>query len=62
MTYTKFLKTVPAFRSLASRVIERLSSQCEPLTFEAKSKIISRGEPGDSMFIIQKGEVKVPMT
>jgi serine/threonine protein kinase len=61
MTYAKFLKTVPAFRSLATREVERLSSQCEPMSFGPGQKILERGDPGDSMFVIQRGEVKVPI-
>ena len=61
MSYTKFLKTIPAFRSLATREIERLASQCEPASFKKSQKIIQRGEPGDAMYIIQEGDVKVPI-
>lgn len=61
MSYTKFLKTIPAFRSLASRELDRLASQCEPATFKAGEQIIKRGGVGDAMFVIQRGEVKIPI-
>ncbi len=61
MSNTKFLKTIPAFRSLATRELERLASQCEPASFKAKDQIIKRGGIGDAMFVIQRGEVKIPI-
>ncbi len=62
MSYTGFLKSIPAFRSLATREIERLSSQCEPARFQGGAQIIRRGDPGDAMYIIQSGECRVPIT
>jgi len=59
--HTSFLKSIPAFRSLATREIERISSQCEPVSFQAGAQIIRRGDPGDAMFIVTKGEVRIPI-
>lgn len=61
MSYTKFLKTIPAFRSLASRELERLSSQCEPVKVKAGAQIIRRGDVGDAMFVVEEGECRVPI-
>ena len=62
MSYTAFLKTIAAFRSLATREVDRLSSQCELVRFQPKAQIIRKGDPGDAMFIIHRGEVRVPIT
>ena len=59
--HTTFLKSIPAFRTLSSRDAAQLSSQCEPLSFKAGSQIIRRGDPGDAMYVINKGEVRVPV-
>ena len=61
MSYASFLKTIPAFQSLASREAEQLASQCEPVQFQARAQILRRGDPGDAMYIIRKGEVRVPI-
>jgi serine/threonine protein kinase len=61
MSYTKFLKTIPAFRSIPTRELERLASQCDPKSYTAGQRIIARLEPGDAMYIIQSGEVKIPI-
>ncbi|RMG19132.1 MAG: hypothetical protein D6731_00360 [Planctomycetota bacterium] len=61
MSFTTFLKSVPAFRSLATREVERLSSQCEPVAYPQGQQIIRKGDPGDAMYVIRRGEVKVPI-
>lgn len=61
MSYSSFLKTIPAFRSLATRELDRLSSQCEAVHFTAKSRIIRRGDEGDAMYIIHQGRCRVPI-
>ena len=61
MSTTQFLKSIPAFRTLAAREVERLSSQCEPARFAAGAQIIRRGEPGDAMYIVQRGTARVPI-
>jgi len=59
--YTKFLRTIPAFRSLAEREVSRLSSQCEPVRVAAKAQVIRRGDPGDAMYIVKEGIVRIPI-
>lgn len=61
MPYTKFLRTIPAFRSLAEREVSRLSSQCEPVRVAAKAQVIRRGDPGDAMYIVKEGIVRIPI-
>ena len=61
MPYTRFLQTIPAFRSLAEREVSRLSSQCEPVQFAAKAQVIRRGDPGDAMYVVKEGIVRIPI-
>lgn len=59
--HTAFLKSIQAFRSLSVRDAGWLSSQCEDVSFKAGTRILSKGDPGDAMFLIRKGEVRVPV-
>ncbi len=61
MSHAAFLKTVPAFRSLSDSACAYLSSQCEEARFAAGEQIICRGDPGDAMFIVAAGAVRVPV-
>ncbi|MBI4879567.1 MAG: protein kinase [Planctomycetes bacterium] len=61
MSHAAFLKTVPAFRSLSDSACQHLSSQCEETRFAAGEQIIRRGDPGDAMFIIAEGGVRIPI-
>ncbi|MBL4846079.1 MAG: protein kinase [Planctomycetes bacterium] len=61
MSYTQFLRSIPAFRSLAERDLDRLSSQCESVKVVAKAQVIRRGDPGDAMFIVKEGIVRIPI-
>ncbi|MCO5169482.1 MAG: protein kinase [Planctomycetes bacterium] len=61
MSQTAFLSSIAAFKSLPPREVERLSTQCELVRFVQGAQIIRRGDPGDAMFIIRKGEVRVPV-
>jgi hypothetical protein len=62
MAHTAFLSSINAFRSLPQREIERLATQCESVRFAQGAQIIRRGDPGDAMYIVKKGEVRVPIT
>jgi eukaryotic-like serine/threonine-protein kinase len=59
--YANFLKSIPAFRTLSQREAERMSSQCEAKSFAAGSQIIAKGDPGDAMYLITQGEVRIPI-
>jgi serine/threonine protein kinase len=61
MSHTAFLSAIAAFKTLPQREVERLSTQCELVRFVQGAQIIRRGDPGDAMFIIKKGEVRVPV-
>ncbi len=56
-----FIKGIPAFSALSNEDAARLASQCQPQRFPAGSRIIRRGDPGNSMFLIRSGEVKIPV-
>jgi CRP-like cAMP-binding protein len=53
------LGNVPMFRALPSAVLGDLLSQVQERTYEAGTTIIRQGEPGDSLFVIESGEVDV---
>lgn len=61
MGFEQFLKTVEAFQALSPGRLRMLASQCRLQSYEANSQIIQRGDPGDSMFIIYRGEVRIPV-
>jgi hypothetical protein len=61
LSHAAFLASVPAFKTLPAREVERLNTQCELVRFVQGAQIIRRGDPGDAMFIIKKGEVRVPI-
>jgi len=61
MNVADFLQTVDAFRCLGPDSASRLANRVEVQDYAAGDKIIERGGPGDSMFIIAKGSVQVPI-
>jgi eukaryotic-like serine/threonine-protein kinase len=61
MAYEQFLKSVEPFQALTPGRIRMLAGQCRLQNFKAGAHIISRGDPGDSMFIIHAGEVRIPV-
>jgi CRP-like cAMP-binding protein len=53
------LRQVTIFRDLPSEVLADLATRLHPRTVEAGSVIVSAEEPGDSLFVIGRGKVKV---
>lgn len=54
-----FLKKVPFFSEVSKTSLTHLCSHIEVLTFYNRDTIVTKGEVGDAMYIILKGEVKV---
>jgi CRP/FNR family cyclic AMP-dependent transcriptional regulator len=54
-----FLATVPLFRSLAPAEISAFSQLVREKTFPKGSVILFEDDPGDSLFIVREGRVKV---
>ncbi len=59
--FETFIKGIPAFSTLSDADATKLAAQCQPQKFQAGSKIIKRGDPGNAMFLIKSGEVKIPV-
>jgi CRP/FNR family transcriptional regulator, cyclic AMP receptor protein len=53
------LRQVTIFRDLPSEVLADLATRVHPRSVEAGSVIVSAEEPGDSLFVIGRGKVKV---
>lgn len=54
-----FLHNVPLFRGLSAVEKQLVSAGMEPVAFGCSETIIQQGEPGDSMFFIREGSVRV---
>ncbi|MBI3725288.1 protein kinase [bacterium] len=61
MSIEAFLKGIAAFQSLSDADAKRLSTQCQPMRFPPGARIIKRGDPGDAMYVIKAGEVRIPV-
>ena len=53
------LSSVPMFRALPPDLIGELLPQIQERTYQPGTTIIRQGEPGDSFFVIERGEVAV---
>jgi CRP-like cAMP-binding protein len=53
------LSAVPLFQELPPRAIADLLPQVQERTYHAGTTIIRQGEPGDSFFVIETGEIRV---
>jgi CRP-like cAMP-binding protein len=60
-TIETFIKGIAAFQSLSDADAQKIAAQCQPKSFKAGERIIKRGEPGNAMFLIRSGEVKIPV-
>lgn len=54
-----FLTSVPGFSAIDRDQLGQIVEQIEELTFDDGEYLMRRGEPGDHMFILWKGRVKV---
>ena len=59
MEIANLLRQVTIFRDLPPEVLEDLAGRVRPRTVEAGAIIVSAEEPGDSLFVISRGKVKV---
>lgn len=56
-----FARALQVFRSLSDEELERLMAAADRRAFAPGTTIVRRGEPGDSMYVIQQGSVQVPI-
>lgn len=57
----QFLATVSGFEEIDTADIEAISDQFEVASFAAGQKLVALGDPGDTMFVIRRGRVRVPL-
>ncbi len=56
-----FIRGIPAFSTLSEADATKLAAQCQPQKFQAGARIIKKGDPGNAMFLVKTGEVKIPV-
>lgn len=56
---TDFLSTVPLFRELDRAAIRGFAEYTRERRFSKGAMIVAEGDPGDSLFVVRSGEVKV---
>jgi len=59
MTDTSFLLTYPIYRDFETDDIDALSACCEEVKFTGSQEVFRAGSPGDAMYIIRSGTVKI---
>lgn len=58
-TYVRLLKHVELFSHLTAEQLEQLALQARELSFRKHAVIMNEGDPGESMYIVKGGTVKV---
>lgn len=53
------LTAVELFRNVSARDMDRISRLCVDRHYAAKTTIFARGDPGDSLFLLKEGVVKI---
>ena len=56
-----FLRELEAFRSLSERALGQFLETCRRARFEPGELVLRRGDPGNTMYVILSGEVRVPV-
>jgi CRP/FNR family transcriptional regulator, cyclic AMP receptor protein len=57
--YAELLSHVSIFQHLEPAALDRLGARLKVMSFNKEALIVSQSDPGDSMFIIDQGRVKV---
>ncbi len=61
MDVAQFLRSVEVFESLSPAAAGELADKVDTERFAAGDRIVARGEPGDRMFVLVEGEVRIPV-
>jgi serine/threonine-protein kinase len=61
MSVAQFLATVSGFSVIEPDDLEQISALMEQRVFRPGQYLIRRGEPGDAMYVIRNGHVRVPL-
>ncbi len=59
MDQQSLLKNVPLFRDLSDDSLDILVTHSRPITFRKNTILMSEGETGESMYVINNGSVKI---
>ena len=59
MSFTELLQKVSLFQNVDRDELERIASLLQPKDVRRGAQIVAQDEPGDSMFVIARGRVKV---
>jgi len=61
MSLAEFLSTVPGFEHLPATTLKAVSAEMREDEFAEGDYVIRRGDPGESMYIVRAGDLKVPV-
>ena len=53
------LRKSPLFEGLSDEELQKLMDMAEPVSLRAEDVLIKQGEPGDSAYVVIKGEFEV---
>ena len=59
---TEFLATVPLFRELERSAVRGFAEHTREQRFAKGAVIVTEGDPGDAMYVVRSGEVKVVLS
>jgi serine/threonine protein kinase len=61
MDHASFLKSLHVFRALPAESAQKLADRAGERRYAPGDRILAQGDPGDAMFIVQRGSVRVPI-
>lgn len=61
MDHASFLKSLQVFRTLSPESAQKLAERAEVHTYKPGERIIAQGDPGDTMFLVERGSVRIPI-
>lgn len=56
-----FLQSIPGFGQIDPADLEAISDEVEVMHFEAGEKLMALGDPGDTMYVLREGRVRIPL-
>jgi len=57
--FVQMLRNVPIFAGLSEEALADLAGRCRRLTYRKNAVLMTEGEPGESLFMIESGSAKV---
>ncbi|MEO1234233.1 MAG: cyclic nucleotide-binding domain-containing protein, partial [Myxococcota bacterium] len=59
MAYAELLSNVSLFKNVDGEELERIAAMLQPRDVAKDAQIVAQDEPGDALFVIARGRVKV---